>query len=254
MIATPQSIRSNLPSPVAFPESRNVAALACHARFSVFFAMLIVWSQFLFALVLLLPPTAFFQGKHVRFRAAMRDWDGQWQKTFTHFPHWLDLIRAALGAWLLATAVTRAPGGSGFSGYAATGVHVGVLAIAASLQTLICKEPGSAHAPFAFTVGLVCGFMPTVAPGLSPFLTLGFGLLLAIVTATGSNNAALFFPILALVLPALGLLFIKQNIMVIIPLGPPAFAALIPWLLAILFQRELVVPIHSKATPRSTRG
>jgi hypothetical protein len=67
--------------------------------------MLIDWLKLTGALVLLLPPIAVFERKNVRYRAVMRDWNGYWGRTLSHGLHWVDFLRAALGAWLLVEAL-----------------------------------------------------------------------------------------------------------------------------------------------------
>ncbi len=192
--------------------------------------MLIDWPKLIFSLVLLLPPIALFHGERVRYRAVMRDWDGYWGRTFSLGFHSIDLLRAALGAWLLAEALQRAPEALGMMKYGAIVAKAAILAVAAVLQTSFCREPEAAHAPFAFVSGLVLGFLPP--------LVAGFGLGLAIVLTMGIHAPSVYFPLLAVTTAALGFLFTAKTLLY--ELISVTVAVTLPWLITLLFPRHFV--------------
>lgn len=205
--------------------------------------MLIDWLKLTGALILLLPPIALLHGKRVRFRATMRDWDGYWVRTFVLGTHAIDFVRAALGAWLLVEALTRAPGAQGVMRHAPLLIQAGVFVFAVSLQTLVCKEPDTAHAPFTFVAGLALGFLPPLMPTWEPLAVVGFALLLAAIVAYGARIPAVFFPLLAVVLAGAGFLFTKK---LLLPLAALCCAVALPWLLTLLFPRHFVVSYLAK--------
>jgi hypothetical protein len=198
--------------------------------------MLINWLMLIPAALLLLAPTGAFHGNEVRYRAVSRDWSNHWRQFLAYEWHWIDFIRAAAGTWLLSTALTRAPGASGLAGQSAFLTQVGVIAFAMLLQTAVCREPDAARAPFAFIVGLVCGWLPP--------LIAGFGVVFAFTLAAGARSPAAFFPLLAVSVGAAGYLFTGKRL----ALTLAAFAAitLVPWLYALLFNRTLVVAYRSR--------
>ena len=200
--------------------------------------LLIDWTKFLPALVLLLTPMALFHGRRVRHRALPQDWQHYWGRTFSLGLHSIDLGRAILGAWNLADALTLKPDVSGFAQHAPLMVQVSVLIVACILQTFICREPGSAHAPFAFVSGIVLGFLPpTIA---------GFSLLLALVAALGTRAPTAFFPLLALALLAME--FVLDQSRILPSVAGLAFALTFPWVLVLLFPRQWVVTVAPKRT------
>jgi hypothetical protein len=190
------------------------------------------WSQFLPALLLLLTPIALFHGRRVRHRALPQDWSSYWGRTLSLGLHTIDLARAFLGAWYL-TAAVSAPsgGGGGFAPYLPLLVGSGVLAVAVVLQTFVCREPYSAHAPFAFVSGLVLGFLP--------FHVAGFAVLLATVFAFGTRAATSYFPALGVCAVASGLLFEPKKLLLRVLMT--AIVVTLPWLLVLLFPRQWVV-------------
>jgi hypothetical protein len=192
--------------------------------------MIIVWAKLLPALVLLMPPIALFHGRRVRYRAVMRDWDGFWLPTLALGLHTIDFARAALGAWWLAEAIPALPVSEDVIPFLPLLLQAAILAIATTLQTLVCKEPEAAHAPFAFVAGLVAGLVPP--------LIAGFGLLLAMVLALGSRVAAAFFPVLSLGVVGIGLLFTGKKFDYEIAVA--AVPAILPFLVTLLFPRHFV--------------
>jgi len=198
--------------------------------------MLIEWPKLVAALVLLLVPVALFHGKQVVYRDVSRDWDGYWRRTFGLGLHVVDFVRAMLGAWLLAEAVTSAPAAEGAMKYSFFATQSAVFALALMLQTLVCKEEDAAHAPFAFVSGLVLGFLPP--------LVAGFALLLAVVITFGTKLASGYFPILAASVSGIGFLFTgKKNLYALLAV---TFAAGLPWLLTLLFPRHFVSSLRAK--------
>jgi len=198
--------------------------------------MLIDWPRLILALVLLLPPIGLFHGKKVCYRAMMRDWDGYWLRTLTLPYHVIDFVRAAAGAWVLMEALKRAQGAQDLMRYSAFMAQAAVLAVATVLQAIVCKEPEAAHAPFAFVTGLALGFLPP--------LVAVFALVLAAALALGGNSPTVFFPVLALAVPAIGALFTQNKFLY--ELIIVAIAVALPWLVTLLFPRHFVCSYRAK--------
>lgn len=205
--------------------------------------MIIDWGKLLPALVLLLPPIALFHGSRVHYRALMRDWRGYWGPTFKLALHTIDLGRGALGAWWLAEAVLLEPGAQGLMRYAPFLLQGVIFVSATALQTSFCKEEDAAHAPFAFCAGMVGGFFPPMIAAMA--------LVLAIVVSAGARVPAIFFPMLAAGVAAIGLLFGGQDLKFPVVAAVPAL--LLPWLLTLLFPRHFVssyrAPKKGRANP-----
>lgn len=199
--------------------------------------MLIDWIKLVPALVLLLTPIGLFHGERVRYRDVGREWDGYWVRTLRLGLHTIDFLRAVLGAWLLAEALQKAPGVQGLMKYSEIVVHASILCLATVLQTLICKEPESANAPFAFVAGLVLGFVPP--------LVAVFALVLASVLALGLRSAAVFFPLFAVGIVAAGYLFTGKSLQ--FDLLSAGVAVALPWLATLLFPRQFVSTYRARS-------
>jgi len=198
--------------------------------------MFIDWIRFAAALVLLLTPIALFHGKKVHYRPIARDWDTHWWQIVRLGLHTIDAGRAALGGWLLVDALASNPAAHGLLRYSVLLTEGGVMCTAVLLQTFFCKEPDSAHAPFAFVGGLLFGIYP---PAIA-----GFPVLIAITVAGGSRTPVAYFPTLALALFALGFLFGGKGMIVKLSLG--MCAVMLPWLCSLLFSLDLVVSYRAK--------
>src|SRR4051812_40343707 len=111
--------------------------------------LVIDWLKFLPALVLLLTPVGIFHGAKIRLRPISRGWDQHWAQIVTLSLHAIDLARAALGSWLLIGSLTAAPGAHGLAIQAPIILQGVIRVLAVLLQTIVCKEPDSANAPFA---------------------------------------------------------------------------------------------------------
>jgi hypothetical protein len=172
----------------------------------------------------------------VKYRAVMRDWSGYWGRTFSLGLHSIDFTRAILGSWWLAEAITRAPDARGFMAYGAIIVTAAALALATVLQTAVCKEPDTAHAPFAFVAGLAIGFLPPMVSG--------FALVIAISLARGANAPGSFFPVLAVAVAAISSLFFGRKLM--FPVASFATAAALPWLITLLFPCHFVCTMRAR--------
>ena len=199
--------------------------------------MTIDWLKFLPALVLLLTPGDLFNGgEKARYRDVTRDWEGYWVRALLHGMHSIDLVRAALGTWLLLESLHGAPDPRGLAKYEVLMVQGGIRILAVFLQTVVCREKDAVNAPFTFVIGLLVG-------GLSPVVGL-FAVALAVPVALGSRSALAFFPVLALGQLGIGFWFKGKG--AVFSLGFGAFAALVPFLWAIMFRRDLVVAYRAK--------
>ena len=198
--------------------------------------MTIDWIKFVPALLLLLTPGDLFNGGKVRYREVSRDWDGFWSRALVHGLHTIDLVRAALGIWLLMESVQSATNPTGTARYQLLLLEGGLPIFAVLLQTIICREPESANAPFTFITGLLLG-------GSSPIPAL-FAIAIGLLFALGSRAGASYFPVSALVYLGVGFWFKGQGAAVSLVLG--ATAAVLPFLLAIMFRRDLVVAYRAK--------
>lgn len=201
--------------------------------------MSIDWLKLIPALLLLLTPIGIFHTRRVRFRALMRDWQGYWLRTIALGLHTIDLGRAMLGAWLLVDAVRTAPGAEPVMRYVVLIVVTVAMVAATALQTLICREPEAANAPFTFVAGLVIGTLP---PTVS-----AFALILTVALAVGANLPAAFFPLLTVASSGLGLLFEGKK--VLLDLIPTGLAVGFPWLITLMFPRHFVCTYRASAKP-----
>jgi hypothetical protein len=198
--------------------------------------MTIDWLYLSAALFLLLTPTAALQGGKTRFRAISTDWERHWGQIFSHGFHAVDFGRAILGAWLLAAAFEIDPGTRGLWPYAMPATQAAVVFLGVGAQTIFCRHADSFNAPFTFVAGAVLGLFPPLIGG--------FALVIAVVLAAGSRTPAAFFPVLALSLPAIGFLFAGKKLLP--SLGAGSAAVLLPWLLALMFSRELVIAFRAR--------
>ena len=205
--------------------------------------MLINWLKFGSALLLLLVPIGLFHGRKVRYREVSRDWGDHLLPVFSLGLHLIDVLRAALGAWLLVDSMSLMPGARGLAAQGPLLTRMAVLWLGALLQTVVCRERDSMHAPFAWVVGVVAVLMPP--------LVATFALVLALATSVGSRVAAAFFPALAVALAGLGFVLEGQPIMM--PLIVVGVMLLLPWLLPVLFNAELVISYRVKQTDDPTR-
>jgi hypothetical protein len=198
--------------------------------------MLIDWFKLAATLLILLTPIGLFHGKKVRHRSLTRDWSGYWGHTFTLGLHWIDLGRAVIGGWLLLEALTLAPGARSTLRYAVPLAHGAIMALAIILQTFVCKDRDHANAPFAFVAGATLGlFSPVIA---------GFSIMLALIVALGARVPLVYFPVLALALPGLGFLFEGQKALLTVGIG--GAVVMLPWLLTIMFPRDLVASYRAR--------
>ncbi len=204
--------------------------------------MLIDWLKFPAALFLLLLPIGLFHGQKIRFLAISRDWEGRRSLILTLGLHWIDLGRAALGGWLLLQSLALDPGALGFMRYSVPLTLGAIMILAVCLQTFVCKEPDSANAPFAFVTGMLFGVFTPV--------TAGFPFLIALTAAAGSRVPVAYFPVLALSLAGVGYVFDGRKTVVLLACG--CCATLAPWLLSIMFPRELVLSYRAKRSSKDT--
>ncbi|MSU23821.1 MAG: hypothetical protein EXS32_08360 [Opitutus sp.] len=80
--------------------------------------------------------------------------------------------------------------------------------------------------------------------GVYPPAIAGLPLLLAVTLAGGARTAAAFFPVLSLALAGLGFGFGGKAILLQLVGG--VGAALLPWLWAMLFHRDLIVSYRAR--------
>ena len=199
--------------------------------------LLIDWPKFIPALVLLLTPGSLFYGsKKIRYRDISRDMDEHWPRVLAHGMHTIDLVRAALGTWLLLESLRTVPHAQGFAKYAVLFTQGSIRILAVLVQTVVCRHPDSAHAPFAFVIGLLLA-------GISP-LVAAFALGLAIPIAMGARSPASFFPVVGLAHLGIGFWFYGKG--AVLSLGFGALAAMVPMLWSLLFRRELVIAYRAK--------
>lgn len=188
--------------------------------------LIVDWPFFGPALALLLFPIGLFHGRRTRFRSLSRDWSGQWSLFFTQPHHLADLLRAAAGGWLLAHALQTPPGASL---YALLLTQVAVVILGMTLQSVVCREPDSALAPFAYVMGLAAGFLPPIVAGPA--------FVIAAVATLGTRIPAIAFLALAVSVGAFGAFFLGRSKVIVV--APLVIAPLVPPLLALLFSREL---------------
>lgn len=193
------------------------------------------------AAVLLLPPAAAFQGRRVRHLPAGRDWDGHWRWILAVRWHWLDLLRGALGAWLLQRAIPADAAAAGWARFLPFIVQAAVLWPGVLLQTVVCRDPALVHAPFTWVVGVVAVlFFPTTA---------ALALSLTLALAGGLRTPPAFFPILAASLGVLSFLLSGTR-----HAGTVAVVAgclLLPTFASLLLRKPLAVTYQRRRSPGS---
>jgi len=166
----------------------------------------------------------------------MRDWDGYWLRALAHGMHSIDLVRSALGTWWLIDSLHSLPNPQGFARYEVLVVQGGIRILAVFLQTVVCREKEAVNAPFTFIIGLLLA-------GTSPVVAL-FAIALAVPIALGVAHASGLFPVVALAHLGIGFWFKGKG--AVFSLGFGAFAAMIPFLWAVLLRRDLVVAYRAK--------
>ena len=198
--------------------------------------MLVDWIKFVPALLLLLTPIVWFHQRKVRYRPVGREWSEHWRQILGLGLHTIDFVRAILGGWLLAEALSPLAGATGTWRHAPT-LTQGILQLTAVvLQSVLCRERGATHAPFTFVAGLLLGSFPLAISGLA--------VLLAITVAAGARMPGTFFPVLSIALLAIGLLLGGRPMLPSLVLG--AIAAGSPWMWTLLFVRRLVYSYRAK--------
>lgn len=207
--------------------------------------MLIDWPRFLAALALLLTPVIVFHHRRVRLRHLDREWAGYFSRALTLGTHYIDAGRAALGALLLLDSLSVSSGAAGTAQLALLGTQAAVLTLGSTIQTLVCREAGAAHAPFAYVAGLALGFFPLVPS----FIALVF----SVAVVLGVRHAASFFPVLAVAVAAVSHLLSGGLAPVRLAVG--SFAIALPWFLTLLFPRPMMAShmarrVNEKPDPR----
>lgn len=199
--------------------------------------MTIDWIKFIPALVLLLTPGDLFNGgSKVRYRDVTRDWESYWSRAVLHGMHSIDLVRAALGTWWLLDSLHSLPDARGFARYEVLVVQGGIRIFAVFLQTVICREKDAVNAPFTFVIGVL---VAETAPMVSLF-----AIVFALTVALGTRAPIAFFPVVALAQLGIGFWFKGKGAVFGLCFG--ACAAMVPFLWAIMFRRDLVVAYRGK--------
>jgi hypothetical protein len=205
--------------------------------------MIIDWLKFIPALLLLWLPAGLLHGKNTTFRPISREWTDQWPLILTFGLHWFDFVRAIAGAWLLHHSLTVVPDAKGLLRYAVPFAEVLVLTTGITLQAFFCKEHESIHAPYAWLSGMLFGYF-------SP-ITVILPIVVGITVAAGSSTAAAFFPMVAIFIPISLTLFagfgpMFKGKVIVVPSGIGFCIAILPWLLSLLFSRDLVLAQRSR--------
>lgn len=196
--------------------------------------MIIHWTIFLPAVILLLIPITLFHGPKIRYRGISHDWRTIWPNAFDLGLHSIDFGRAVLGAWLLVDSLSRGPA-TGLMRHSILITHAGVLIAAVILQITFRAKPDTVHAPFTFVAGLVLGFYP---PSIA-----AYALLLAVVAALGTKAPSVFFPVLGLALAAVGTVFVKKFTLT---LAVGVLVVTLPWLWSLLFRCEMMASYRAR--------
>jgi hypothetical protein len=201
------------------------------------------WRHMAEALALLFFPLGLMLGRGVTWRgfnSATVGGDFSWWRSWLRIPVlWLDAPRAYLGALLLTDPNFALPAGRPQDGMIRLLVIVGVLGAAQLAQMLMLRQPdddeGVLAAPVIFQLGLLFALMPQTPTGL---LVAGLATLIAAACAAGFQSWHGFFigGMVGIALPGYLLLGGPK------PLLAPILLLLQPVLMALVFQRELVVP------------
>jgi succinate dehydrogenase hydrophobic anchor subunit len=199
--------------------------------------LIVDWLQFAGAIVLLLTPgSLFYRSKKVRYREISRDWEDHWVRILSHGLHAIDLVRAALGTWLLIESLQAPTDAKGFLRYLPLFLQGTIRIGAVLLQTIIHKHPDQVNAPFTFVIGTLLG-------GISPLVAM-FACALAIPIAMGARAPGAFFVLLGVAHLGIGFWFKGRGAMLSLAFG--AAAAMLPFLWSILFHREMMIAYRAK--------
>ncbi len=188
------------------------------------------WMAFGVGALLLLFPLPLFYGKDVQYRELDRTWRRLLSSVFALSWHWIELLRALGGTWLLMQSISL---GRSISDQMPPLIAVLFLAVVVCVgvvvQMVSCKASDSFNAGFATVVAVVAVLFPPIVAGLS--------LILAIMVAVGVRSAVAFFGALAASVAVLGAA-LYQNWLV---LGAGVVASFLPLILPMMFHRELVL-------------
>lgn len=205
---------------------------------------------FLSLLVVLTPLSAFFVRK-VRFRSIdyldierrNGSWWSVWRRILSTSAHWIELVRAFVGTLGLRYSLGRLLAHGAHPGRSPTwlipGIVLGAGLVALVVMLVWFRRTDGAPAPVAFVSAAILTVMPLEAGALA--------LVLALAAMAAFKSLAAFFLVLALGVAGLG--FFLGNAVIIAAIGA-AFAAT-PLVLALLMNRQLVIPIRQ---PRSEPG
>lgn len=188
------------------------------------------WVRFATAAAVLIFPLPLLFGRGVQYRELARAWHRHIGQVFALPWHWIDLVRTMAGTWLLMSSI-----GLYFDSRVSLAkepvvLFGGVMLLAVILQTVVCKDPEDGfHTCCVFVFGFTAIFFPPVVAGLMLVSGLTIGIALRSVPA--------FFFGLAVCIPVIGYFFYPQWRL--IPIGMAV--ALLPGLLPMLFQRDLVL-------------
>lgn len=188
------------------------------------------WTHFAIAALVLVFPLPLLFGKGVQHRDLDRSWHNYVSKVFALWWHWLDLIRVVAGTRLLMAAV-------GFSHDPRAvalpkGIYVvvaAVLLIAVIVQTVACKAPHGFNAACVIVFGVTATLYPPLLAGLT--------LVSALTVALALRSLPAFFFAVPACLVGVGALLLPKWIV----LGMWAPVAVVPAILPLLFQREIVL-------------
>ncbi len=188
------------------------------------------WTRFAIGAGVLLFPLPLLFGRGVAYRELDRAWSRYTSQALTLPWHYIDAIRAAIGARLLLTSLIFSPmTQAGRLSKEVIVVFAAVFALSVIVQTVVCKAPHSFNAACVFVFAVTAAFYPPMLAGLT--------LISAVTVSLAMRSLPAFFFVVPICLVGLGLLLLPKW--TLLAVWPPA--AILPALLPVLFQRDLVL-------------
>jgi hypothetical protein len=190
------------------------------------------WPRFTAAVVLLLAPLPLFFGKGVELRELERSWESVWMRALLLPWHWVDLVRAGTGTWLLMAAIGLTSTAEVMPGKTLLALAAGVLVVGAVVQAVACRADEVFFIPFVYVLAETAVLFPPLLAALA--------LILAITAAFAFRSLAAFLWCLPVCLVALGQWLYPNWLLLGIGAMVPVLAALLP----LLFHRAFVFALR----------
>ncbi|MEY2881805.1 MAG: hypothetical protein RLZZ15_4185 [Verrucomicrobiota bacterium] len=186
------------------------------------------WPLFVTAVIFLWAPLPLFFGKSVEFRELNRSWHRAKSQAVSLPWHWVDLLRAAAGTWLLQAAMGIDNDVGEAVNVRAVAASGAVLAVGVIIETVVRRIPDGFFIPFVYVLGAAAVWFP-------PVLAVP-ALITAVLGAVALRTLAAFLWFLPVTTVGFANWTYPSWAMVGLGAAVPVVAALLP----VMFQRECV--------------